>query len=295
MLQKRILLVSFVLSYFLLNILLKNLFAETKTFLWEIKSQTNRVYILGSIHFMKKEHYPLNKKIEDAFDKSEVIAVEANINDISKIDIQKMLNTAFYTGSDSLEKHVSESTFRLLKTKFESYGFPLWIISKQKPWFLALTLVSLELMKNGYDPQYGLDMYFLSKATNKKIKELESIDYQLNLLSEFSDREQEAFLLYSIKNTENLSKDTGDIIKAWKEGNVSDLESIIISSFKNQEGMASVYRKLVDERNEKMALRIEKYLESNKTHFIIVGAGHLIGKNGIIELLKNRGYAIEQM
>ena len=293
---KKIIFIVFILFY---SVVLLNsekfLYAETNNFLWKVRSKTSTAYILGSIHFMKKEHYPLNKTIEDAFNKSEVLAVEANVNDISKIDIQKVLGTAFYTGDDSLEKHISGDTFRLLKTKFESLGFPLWIINKQKPWFLALTLVSLELMKNGYDPQYGLDMYFLSKANNKKIKELESIDYQINLLSEFSDREQEAFLLYSIKNSENLSKDTDDIIKAWREGNASKLESIIINSFKNYNGMTSVYRKLVSERNEKMALRIEKYLESNETHFIIVGAGHLVGRGGIIELLKNKGYIVEQM
>jgi len=293
---KKIIFIVFILFY---SVVLLNsekfLYAETNNFLWKVRSKTSTAYILGSIHFMKKEHYPLNKTIEDAFNKSEVLAVEANVNDISKIDIQKVLGTAFYTGDDSLEKHISGDTFRLLKTKFESLGFPLWIINKQKPWFLALTLVSLELMKNGYDPRYGLDMYFLSKANNKEIKELESIDYQINLLSEFSDREQEAFLLYSIKNSENLSKDTDDIIKAWREGNASKLESIIINSFKNYNGMTSVYRKLVSERNEKMALRIEKYLESNETHFIIVGAGHLVGRGGIIELLKNKGYIVEQI
>jgi len=293
---KKIIFIAFILFYsvVLLN-LEKFVYAETNNFLWKVKSKTSTAYILGSIHFMKKEHYPLNKTIEEAFNKSEVLAVEANVNDISKIDIQKVLGTAFYPGDDSLEKHISGDTFRLLKTKYESLGFPLWIINKQKPWFLALTLVSLELMKNGYDPQYGLDMYFLSKANNKKIKELESIDYQIDLLSEFSDREQEAFLLYSIKNSENLSKDTDDIIKAWREGNASKLESIIINSFKNYNGMTSVYRKLVSERNEKMALRIEKYLESNEAHFIIVGAGHLVGRGGIIELLKNKGYIVEQM
>lgn len=290
--NKKIVLITFVLFNFLLS---HSIVAETKSFLWKVKSKENTVYILGSIHFMKKEHYPLDKKIEDAFDKSDVLAVEANINDIGRIDIQKVLNKAFYANNDSLEKHISENTFQLLKTKFENHGFPIWIINKQKPWFLALTLASLELIKNGYDPKYGLDMYFLSRANNKKIKELESIDYQINLLSEFSDAEQEAFLLYSIKNSENLSKDIDDIVKAWKQGNIHALESVIMNSFKNYGGMTSIYEKLIDERNEKMALRIEKYLESNESHFVIVGAGHLVGRKGIIEILKNKGYKIEQM
>ena len=165
-----------------------------KNFLWKVQSKTNAVYILGSIHFMKKEIYPLDKKIEDAFDKSDVLSVEANVNDISRIDLQKLMETSIYPGDDSLEKHVSGETYRLVKKEIERNGIPVWIVDKQRPWILALTLTSMELVKLGFEPDYGIDMHFLSKASGKKkIKELESVDYQINLLSGFSTKNRKLF------------------------------------------------------------------------------------------------------
>ena len=71
-------------------------FSTKKNFLWKVQSKTNTVYLLGSIHYLKKEAYPLNEKIEKAFDQSDILVVEANINDIGKVDLQKLIGNAFY-------------------------------------------------------------------------------------------------------------------------------------------------------------------------------------------------------
>jgi uncharacterized protein YbaP (TraB family) len=240
--------------------------------------------------------YPLNKKIEDAFDKSEVLVVEANINDIGQIDIQRLLETAFYSGNETLEKHVSRETYELVKKEFGGLGIPLELVNKQKPWFLALTLTSMELVKLGFDPSYGIDIYFLSKATDKKnIKELESIDYQINLFSKFSDNDQELFLLYTLKDINVLGQEVDKLMQAWTSGDTKTMESIISKSIGDDRRMSSIYEKIIYERNRNMALRIEELLRTKQTHFVIVGAGHLIGNKGIIEILRGKGYDVEQL
>lgn len=267
-----------------------------KNFLWKVQSKTNTLYILGSIHFLKKEMYPLNKKIEDAFDKSEVLVVEANINDIGQIDIQKLLETAFYSGNDTLEKHVSRETYELVKKEFAGLGIPLELINKQKPWFLALTLTSLELVKLGFDPNYGIDNHFLSKATGrKKIKELESLDYQINLFSKFSDDDQELFLLYTLKDINVLGQEVDKLMQAWTSGDTKSMESIISKSITEDRKMLLIYEKIIYERNRNMAVRIEEFLRAKEIHFVIVGAGHLSGNKGIIEILRGKGYHVEQL
>jgi hypothetical protein len=270
--------------------------ADSKTFLWKVQSKTTAVYVLGSIHFMKKESYPLSRKIEDAFDKSSVLAVEADVNDISKINIQEVLQSAFYLGGDSLEKHVSGDTYELVKKEFGGLGFPILIVSKQKPWFLALSFESLQLMKQGYDPSYGVDMHFLSKASGKKqIKELESVDYQINLLSGFSDNEQEAFLLYTLKGAKKYGEEVDKAVDAWKSGDEDKMQAIIARSLNEDSNIASMYEKLLYERNTRMVSKIEGYLRTDQVHFVVVGAGHLVGQKGIINLLKNKGYSVEQL
>lgn len=271
---------------------------NNKNFLWKATSGTNTVYILGSLHFMKKEAYPLARKIEDAFDVSDVVVVEANINDIARVDVQKLIDTAFYTGDDTLENHVSAETYSLVKKQYEKLGIPLWLVSRQKPWFLALTITSFELAKLGFDPNYGIEMHFTSKALPKKrIEELESFEYQINLLSGFSDREQELFLLETLKDVQayEAEAEADALLRAWQTGDTKRLESIMMKNGSDEGSLSQVYEKLMYQRNRNMTSKIEGYLKKRETCFVIVGAGHLVGNRGIIELLKSKGYTIEQL
>jgi hypothetical protein len=245
---------------------------------------------------MKKEIYPLNTQIEDAFQHSDILVVEADINDVSRIDLQKMLGSVFYSEGDSLEKHISAETFERVKKEFDESGMPSLLITRQKPWFLALTLESLKLMQSGLDPTYGIDVHFLSKAQGqKKIRELESIDYQIDLLSGFSDSEQEAFLRYTLNDLDSLEKNIDILITAWKNGDVRAMESLIGQGVKDDRAAASMYDKLIYERSRSMARKIEGFLKTNETYFVIVGAGHLVGEQGIVEILKNKGYQVQQL
>ena len=267
-----------------------------KNFLWRIQSKTNTVYVLGSLHLSKKEIYPLNQKIENAFDQSDILAVEANVNDIKKVDIQKLAESAFYPANDTLEKHLSAETYEWVKKETSGLGIPIELMNKQKPWFLSMTLVALESLKLGFDPNFGIDKYFLSKAEGKKrILELESLDYQLNLLSSFSDKDQELLLLYTLRDLRILEQELEQLTKAWTSGDTKSMESNLTRSVSEDKRLASIFEKVVYERNGKMALKIEDFLRTRGTYFVIVGAGHLVGDRGIIEILKGKGYLVEQL
>jgi uncharacterized protein YbaP (TraB family) len=267
-----------------------------RSFLWRVQSKTNTVYVLGSIHFFKKEAYPLHRKIESAFDQSEVLVVEANVNDIARLDIEKLVESAMYLGPETLERHVSAETYELIKKETGRLGIPLELINRQKPWFLALLLESLELLKLGFDPNYGIDKYFLSRATGKKkIVELESLDYQIDLLSKFSDQEQELFLLYTVKDLRVLRQELDRLTQAWISGDAKGMESMMTRGFAEDRRMSSIYEKLILERNRSMASKIEEFLRNKEIYFAVVGAAHLVGDQGIIEILKGRGYLVEQL
>jgi hypothetical protein len=265
---------------------------DKKNFLWEVRSNTTSVYLLGSMHFMKKDVYPLDTKIEDAFKKSGILVVEANINDAAKADVQKLMANAYYHGNDTLDRHISKDTYELLKSEVERIGIPMQMINKQNPWIIALTLSSLELMKLGLTPNDGIDMHFLSKSGNKKILELESVDYQIRLISSFTDKEQELFLLYTLKDLKTIREDIDTLLNAWKNGDVKAMEAIISKG--NSVQLSPIYEKMIYERNKRMTSQIEQLLKTRETYFVIVGAAHLIGERGIINALKSKGYSVEQ-
>jgi len=267
-----------------------------KHFLWKVQSKTNEVYVLGSIHYLRKEVYPLHEKIENAFERSDVLVVEASVDDEKRIDLQKLAGTAFYLGNETFEDHVSPETCDLVKKELVELGIPLDLVQKQKPWLLAMTLASFEISKLGFDPNYGADKYFVSKATGrKKILELESFDYQIALFSKLSEKEQELFLLYILKDIKVLERELNRLVQAWTLGDIKSVESIIKKSVKEDKRLTPIYEKLIYERNRNMASKIEDYLKTKETYFVIVGAGHLVGSKGIIEILKRKGFTIEQL
>ena len=269
---------------------------DQKNFLWKVQSRSATVYLLGSIHFLREDVYPLHKTIENAYDASNMLVVEANINELGKLDLKMLTERAFYKSDDHLEKHVSPETYRLVKKETGTLGIPVELIRMQKPWFLALSLQAMELTRLGYDPQYGVDYYFLKKAQGKKrILELESLDEQLGLLSGFSDNEQEQLLLYTLKTLNSMGGQVEALVRAWISGDSLAMESILADAVIRDASIAPIFGKLFDERNLRMTSKIDGYLNSNGSYFVIVGAGHLVGKRGIIELLKSKGYVVEQL
>lgn len=286
--------------FFIIIIFLLFIFANAqdarKNFLWKVKAEAGSAYILGSVHFMKKDIYPLNTAIEKAFEESDVLAVEANINDIGQIDMQGFMEKAFYSNNDTLEKNLSKESFELVKKKLLEHGIPIEIANLQRPWALALTLTSLELVKAGYDPMYGIDFHFITKAKNtKKITELESLDYQINLFSNLTAADQEQFLLFTLRNLDILEQQVEEIEQAWLSGNTQAIELILTKAALDQKQFSSFYQKFIYDRNRSMALKIQEFLKTGETHFVVVGAGHLVGARGIIKLLEQRGYRIEQL
>ena len=222
---------------------------ESKSFLWKVRSKTNTVHLLGSVHLFKKELYPLNRKIEDAFTQSDLLAVEANINDSRQMDLQKLVEKTLYLDEDTLENHVSKETYELITKKTVELGLSLELIKKQKPWFLGLMFTSVGFLKLGLDPNYGMDQYFLSKASGKKtILELESLNYQINLLSNFNDRDQELFLLMGLRDLDTLGQDLDKFLRAWISGDTRSLEKMMTRSLIEDPSVSSTLKRRIETR-----------------------------------------------
>ncbi len=273
-----------------------NAFArQEKSFLWKVRSGPVTVYLLGSLHFLKKENYPLTLKIEEAFEEADTLVVEANINDKSKMDLEGLAERALYPPNDNLKTHLSTETYERTKEKAAKLGIPPEVMDRQRPWLLGLTIASMELVKLGFDPRYGVDRYFLGKSKQKRILELESFDSQVQLFSDLSDAEQELYLLYTMRDLKATHQEFDHLVKLWKSGDTAGMESFLMRYPKEDKRLEPAYERFFYERNRNMVSHIEFYLKTNGTYFVVVGAGHLIGEKGIVELLKKRGYRVEQL
>jgi uncharacterized protein YbaP (TraB family) len=273
--------------------------APKRHFLWKVSAESGHDYLLGSIHVAKKELYPLAPEIEKAFEASKILAVEA---DQAKLDPgvlrQMIAERGLYKEGESLSKALPPDRAKKALELAAKVGLPAERAERMKPWYLALTASMTRVQAAGFDPKLGIDQHFMDKAraTGKPILELESPRFQLDLLSGFSDELQALFIESTLEDLDQVEKKMAEIFELWTRGDAAALEKVVLTEGLNKKPeMAPLRYKLFDERNLAMAAKVEGYLKSPDVHFVIMGAGHLLGENGVAEILRRKGYKVEQI
>lgn len=287
--------------FFSLCLIVNAAASNDKAFFWKVESKTATVYMLGSIHFADKSFYPLRKEIEQAFSDSNYLVVELDAESIDPEIYQLQIEKhGSYPEGETIKDHVSNEAYRKLVEYLKKAGVPIKAVEKQKPGMLVLTLSILEVMRLGLDPSMGVDAYFLNRAKmngprqKMKILELETLDEQLAIFMNFPDGElllKETF--YSMGDSEGV---LDKMISIWKQGDEEKMNALLFGeAVRDYPVFASIYESLFYSRNKKMTNAVKGYLKSQGNYFFVVGAGHLIGNEGIVHLLEESGHKVERL
>jgi uncharacterized protein YbaP (TraB family) len=174
-------------------------------------------------------------------------------------------------------------------------GLPLEYVNRHKPSIIVLTLTSVQLLKMGFMPEMGIDLYFLKRARqNKDIIELETIEQQIDIFLSIPDGDlllRET--LHSLGQADILM---ADIVRSWKLGDMALLEKILFEDTLSQyPSYEDIYDRLFYERNENMSQRIRELLQEKGSYFVVIGAGHFVGEKGILRLLEDSGYDVKRL
>ncbi len=268
-----------------------------KHFLWKASSKVNTVYLFGSIHFGSTEMYPLPDVVTQAYNSSDALIVEVNTN---LIDPRTMTLTLAQSGSypkgETVKDHLSPETWEKLTRMAKKQQMDLKTLQSLKPWMISLGLNVLAIKKSGFSPEFGIDQYFITRAERRKpILELESGQQQMELLSTSSTIEQDKMLKKTLDQLENTASFFRSVLEAWQTGDTRHLKDLILRDIDTDPDTKSLYEALFTIRNHAMTDKIVKLSESGKNYFVVVGAGHLVGEEGIVELLRDRGYEVTQL
>jgi uncharacterized protein len=262
--------------------------------LWKLKSEKNTVYILGSIHLLKKDAYPLAQTLERAFDDSQAVVLEIAPDAMTQERVQKLfLSKGLYGDKESLKGNVTEATYEFVRKRTEELGLDIERFNRFKPWLLGLTLAVVKLQKLGLDPEYGIDKYFFDKAkkAGKEVISLETAEYQIDLFDGMSASLEEELLLQTLRDLDVMEKEIDRIVAAWASRDTATLETTLLKSLREY---PEVYNKLLKERNKNWLPIIERLIGQEKNYLVVVGVGHLIGADSLISLLKGKGYSLDQ-
>jgi len=267
---------------------------QTKTFLWKISSPTASVYLLGSVHVASQDIYPLDPRIESAFQRSQTLVLETSLDPVAQVQMaQKMAAVGIYPPGDSIDLHLDRETLALLQQRLHKSGAPFATVRSYRPWFLAAILVLAEMQRLGYQPQLGIDTYFAERAKDRKrVVGLETNDEQIALFSGMSDRLQEGMLKDALAKLDELGELMAKTLSLWRTGDAKAVDEMMLAPMRRD--FPDVFQRLFVDRNRKMATAIEGDLKTSGEYFVVVGSGHLVGREGILDLLQSKGYAVVQ-
>ncbi len=268
---------------------------DKKHSLWKISTKTNTIYLLGSIHVLKQDAYPLDKVIEKAYENSQRLFFEVNLDEVNAQKLQQLtVDKGFYNDSQTIKDGLSPETYELVKKHLTENGMNIKNFERLKPWLLAMTMEVSELQRLGFDPNLGLDKYFYEKAKKdkKRIDGFETAEYQLDLLADMPANLQEAMLLQTMKDIDEGEKELNRIFEAWKEGNAKALDTDLLKSFQD---FPEVFKRLIADRNKNWMPQIESLIGQKENTMVIVGTAHLVGKEGILMTLRQKGYQVDQL
>src|SRR4051794_12451982 len=269
--------------------------AQAKTFAWKATGKGGTIYLMGSIHVMSESFYPLNASLEGAFKDSDLLVEEVDLAEmLDPMAQMAILTRGMLPSSQSLDKVLTPATLALVQKALGDLGTAGGPLMRFKPWMLAITLQGMELMKAGFDPALGLDQHFFDKAREqgKAVQGLETVEYQISRFDEMTLEQQDRMLAETLKELATETATVGKLGEAWKSGDVGTMERIALADVKSDPAM---YQRLLVERNRNWMPKLEALFARRGRALVVVGAAHLIGPDGLIAMLKAKGYTVEQL
>jgi uncharacterized protein YbaP (TraB family) len=257
---------------------------------WEVKGKHNMVYLLGSVHMLKPVDSALPAEALRAYAASKVLVMELDLNGAgaeSLLESGTELETL--PEGQTLADAVGPQLYAQLLARAQPLGLEPEIISHFQPWFAALMVQQMELAKSGYDPAAGVDEQFalMAQGDHKPIIGLETMDEQLGFFAHLSLEQQRQFLRSTLQDAAGAESESDAVVRAWQRGDTVKLEQLLREGTNDS---PQLYRLLTTERNRRWLPKITALLNGDDNYLVIVGALHLIGHDGVVELLQRQGF-----
>jgi uncharacterized protein YbaP (TraB family) len=262
--------------------------------LWELHGKHNTVFLLGSIHVLRPGDYPLSPAVMQAYASSKALLMEINLADTDMEQLQaEMLTSAMLPEGKSLQEVLGPKRYARAESLARDVGVELATFDGFAPWFAAEAISQLQLLKLGFEPTSGVEMYFLERARSdgKSIAGLETAHDQIALFEGLSMEAQAEYLMSSLEQAHELPKEVNDMVHAWQRGDTVWFDDQLQSELGKD---PVLYQSVLAARNRKWVPKIEALLNDDKNYLVIVGTGHLVGRNSVIELLKKDGVGATQ-
>lgn len=262
---------------------------------WRVNEGDSVLYLGGTVHLLRPGDYPLPEEFAQAYDDSDELVFEVDINSMGDLSTQaQMMAELTYTDERTLQSVLNEEAYTALEEYTATVGLPISMMQKFKPGMVVSTLQVMEFQSMGFTPQ-GVDAFFNSRAMGdgKTLGALETVAEQIGFLAAMGEGNESEFILVSLSDLEDTEAVMEEMIAAWRQGDTDKLSELFVADMREQ--APEVYESLLRSRNLNWLPQIEAMLKDGNTEFVLVGAAHLVGEDGLLNLLQEAGYEVQQL
>ncbi len=263
--------------------------------LWQVNGNDNHIYLLGSIHLLRKTDHPLPSAIYDAYNNADALFMELDMDDADPIADQVLSTELGLIQDDkTLSDLLGPELYAQAEVLAVALQVPLKLLEKSEPWYAAINIEIMMLMRIGFSPIYGVEFHLMemAKKDNKEIFGFETMRQQLGFLDNLSAESQRDLLMQSLAEGAEIDGMMDSLVDAWHNGDIAFLEENLLRDMQQYPELEKV---IVVDRNRSWAERIETLLTDEIDYLIVVGTLHLVGTEGVPNLLAQRGYKVTQL
>ena len=283
------------LFYLLLATLATSGIVSAASPVWKVERDGHEIYLGGSVHFLDQSQYPLPPGFDQAYSRSEVVVLET--------DLDKMQDPGFMAGAmarlsypapASIRERLETETERQLETYFAERGIPFEQVERFRPGLLMSTMLVIELQRLGLAGA-GVDLFVQRRAAadGKPLLFLESVDEQLDILASMGGGEEDAAVRRSLADSRRLASFWKEMLAAWRVGDLDKLNQLTAKPMRRD--LPRTFAALVTRRNIAWLERLDRLLADAPTEFVVVGALHLVGEGGLLDMLAARGCRVSRL
>lgn len=259
--------------------------------LFRVSGQTGpTVFILGSVHQLPEQAGTLPWQVDSAFARAKTIAFEASLDTLQQRGMEVFARAKLPAGT-TLKDVITARTYAWLDSIAPAYKINLAQLATYKPWMVSLVFTQAILGRANFKPQYGVDLQLNARAkrAGKRVIGLETVDFQIGLLDGVSAADQELMLANQTASPDSAVQELRKIATAWTTGDTASVNKALNDNIAKS---PTLFAMLLTERNQRWVPQIEAMLRGTDDVLVVVGTAHLVGRVGVIEHLRRKGYSV---
>ncbi len=280
----------------LLAMLIVFVFGNTQALpLWELKGAAKNIRLLGSVHFLREQDYPLPDQIQRAYETADILIMELDLDDLDPMEMQSAVQElAIDPHGRDLASLMGPRDFKKAKRGINQLAIDIEPLTAYEPWFVALQITQIKLAETKLENGLGVEAWFVMRASEdgKPLHGLETLQDQLGALDSLPGKAQRRFLLQTIDEASEIEAGVDTLIAAWRQGDIATLEQELLLSVEQQ---PELYERILRRRNRNWVNTIRRFAGDEQDYLVVVGALHLIGEDSVLKMLADQGIEHRQV